>query len=127
MEEEINEEELRGYYFILEPTIDPNTMEAETLVGGLIEIPELYLQGEEVINAFINLYEDNTQEKKDAESLAATLKAMDMRLRFSNNGTGPYLIKTRFKMSAEDIESYIKSLRKQGGTALKDFLDSAKV
>lgn len=58
-------------------------------------------------------------------SLAAAMHTLQLRSRFVNTGSsGPYLVKTSFLLSRDDLEKYLRSLDK---AALKSFLQRSKI
>lgn len=64
-------------------------------------------------------------QNQEARSLAAAMTTMSLRARFVNTGSpGPYLVKTSFPLSRNDLEKYLRSL---DNTALKSFLQRSKI
>ena len=64
-------------------------------------------------------------QNQEARSLAAAMTTMSLRARFVNTGSpGPYLVKTSFLLSRDDLEKYLRSLDK---AALKSFLQRSKI
>ena len=62
---------------------------------------------------------------RKARSLAVAITTMGMRARFVSTGSpGPYLVKTSFPLSRDDLEKYLRSL---DNTALKSFLQRSKI
>ena len=62
---------------------------------------------------------------QEARSLAAAMTAMSLRARFVSTGSpGPYLVKTSFPLSRDDLENYLRALDKP---ALKSFLQRSKI
>ncbi len=60
-----------------------------------------------------------------ARSLAAAMTALGLRARFVNTGSpGPYLVKTSFPLSRDDLEKYLRALDKP---ALTNFLKRSKI
>ena len=56
---------------------------------------------------------------------AAGMAGLSLRARFVNTGSpGPYLVKTSFPLSRDDLESYLRALDKP---ALKSFLQRSKI
>ena len=64
-------------------------------------------------------------QNQEARSLATAMAALGYRARFVSTGSpGPYLVKTSFPLSRDDLEEYLRSLDK---AALKSFLQKAKI
>lgn len=64
-------------------------------------------------------------ENQEAHTLAAGMAGLSLRARFVNTGSpGPYLVKTSFPLSRDDLEQYLRSLDKP---ALKSFLQRSKI
>ncbi len=64
-------------------------------------------------------------QNQEARSLAAAMTTMSLRARFVNTESpGPYLVKTLFPLSRDDLEKYLRSL---DNTALKSFLHRSKI
>lgn len=60
-----------------------------------------------------------------ARSLAAAMTALGLRARFVSTGSpGPYLVKTSFPLSRDDLENYLRAL---DTPALKSFLQRSKI
>ena len=61
----------------------------------------------------------------DVHNVAAAVQYMVLRSRFVSTGSpGPYLVKTSFPLSRDDLEKYLRSL---DNTALKSFLQRSKI
>ena len=64
-------------------------------------------------------------QNQEARSLAAAMTTMSLRARFVNTGSpGPYLVKTSFPLSRDDLENYLRALDKP---ALKSFLQRSNI
>ncbi len=64
-------------------------------------------------------------QNQEARSLAAAMTTLSLRARFVSTGSpGPYLVKTSFPLSRDDLEKYLRSL---DNTALKSFLQRSKI
>lgn len=64
-------------------------------------------------------------EDQEAHTLAAGMSGMFLRARFVNTeAPGPYLVKTSFPLSRDDLENYLRALDKP---ALKSFLQRSKI
>lgn len=64
-------------------------------------------------------------QNQEARSLAAAMATLSLRARFVSTGSpGPYLVKTSFPLSRDDLENYLRSLDK---AALKSFLQRSKI
>ena len=64
-------------------------------------------------------------QNREARSLATAMSMLGCRARFVNTGSpGPYLVKTSFPLSRDDLEKYLRSLDK---AALKSFLQKAEI
>lgn len=64
-------------------------------------------------------------QNQEARSLAAAMTTLSLRARFVSTGSpGPYLVKTSFPLSRDDLEKYLRSMDK---SALKSFLKKAKI
>ena len=62
---------------------------------------------------------------REARSLATAMAMLGCRARCMNTeAPGPYLVKTSFPLSRDDLENYLRSLDK---AALKSFLQKAKI
>ena len=62
---------------------------------------------------------------REARSLAVAITTIGMRARFVRTGSpGPYLVKTSFPLSRDDLEKYLRALDKP---ALKSFLQRSKI
>ena len=64
-------------------------------------------------------------QNQEARSLAAAMNTMFLRARFVSTGSpGPYLVKTSFPLSRDDLENYLRALDKP---ALKSLLQRSKI
>ena len=64
-------------------------------------------------------------QNQEARSLAAAMTTLSLRARFVSTGSpGPYLVKTSFPLSRDDLENYLRALDKP---ALKSFLQRSKI
>lgn len=64
-------------------------------------------------------------QNQEARSLAAAMTTLTLRARFVSTGSpGPYLVKTSFPLSRDDLENYLRALDKP---ALKSFLQRSKI
>ena len=62
---------------------------------------------------------------REARLLPAAITTLSLRARFAGTGSpGPYLVKTSFPLSRDDLENYLRALDKP---ALKTFLQRSKV
>lgn len=121
------EDTTRGYLFSLFPDIDNDFgIHKGFTLDSFLEIPNLYLQGAEFLQAFCELYDEDDDSLADLGSLSVSIQGILMRKRMNPSLLGPFLVKTEFDMSREEVEEYINNLHKQGGNALKDFMGSAK-
>ena len=64
-------------------------------------------------------------QNREVRLLAAAMTTLSLRARFVNTGSpGPYLVKTSFPLSRDDLENYLRALDKP---ALKSFLQRSKI
>ena len=64
-------------------------------------------------------------QNQEARSLAVAMTVLAFRAQFVNTGSsGPYLVKTSFPLSRDDLENYLRALDKP---ALKSFLQRSKI
>ena len=64
-------------------------------------------------------------QNQEARSLAAAMTTLSLRARFVSTGSpGPYLVKTSFPLSRDDLENYLRALDKP---ALKSFLQRSMI
>ena len=67
----------------------------------------------------------NQESRSLAAAMAAAMATLNLRARFVNTGLpGPYLVKTSFPLSRDDLENYLRALDKP---ALKSFLQRSKI
>ena len=64
-------------------------------------------------------------QNKEARALAAAMTTLSLRARFVSTGSsGPYLVKTSFPLSRDDLEKYLRALDKPD---LKSFLQRSMI
>ena len=122
----------------MSPTLDTEDDDVEELCHGLAFLVNYGEEGIFVDSALDVSYALNKTwegvlaaekltgiENQEAHTLAAGMSGMSLRARFVNTGSpGPYLVKTSFPLSRDDLEKYLRSLDK---TALKSFLQRSKI
>ena len=120
------------------PTLDTDDEETEELCHGLAFLVNYGEEGIFVDSALDVSYAINKTwegvlaaekltgiENAEAHTLAAGMSGLSLRARFVNTGApGPYLVKTSFPLSRDDLEKYLRSLDK---TALESFLQRSKI
>ena len=120
------------------PTLDTEDEETEELCHGLAFLVNYGEEGIFVDSALDVSYAINKTwegvlaaekltgiENAEAHTLAAGMSGLSLRARFVNTGApGPYLVKTSFPLSRDDLEKYLRSLDK---TALESFLQRSKI
>ena len=120
------------------PTLDTEDEETEELCHGLAFLVNYGEEGIFVDSALDVSYAINKTwegvlaaekltgiENAEAHTLAAGMSGLSLRARFVNTGApGPYLVKTSFPLSRDDVEKYLRSLDK---TALESFLQRSKI
>ena len=122
----------------MSPTLDTEDGETEELRHGLAFLVNYGEEGIFVDSALDVSYALNKTREgvlaaekltgvKDqkAHSLAAAMTTLSLRARFVNTGSpGPYLVKTSFPLSRDDLEKYLRALDKP---ALTNFLKRSKI
>ena len=122
----------------MSPTLDTEDEETEELCHGLAFLVNYGEEGIFVDSALDVSYAINKTwegvlaaekltgiENAEAHTIAAGMSGLSLRARFVNTGSpGPYLVKTSFPLSRDDLEKYLRSLDK---TALKSFLQRSKI
>jgi hypothetical protein len=120
------------------PTLDTEDEETEELCHGLAFLVNYGEEGIFVDSALDVSYAINKTwegvlaaekltgiENAEAHTIAAGMSGLSLRARFVNTGSpGPYLVKTSFPLSRDDLEKYLRSLDK---TALESFLQRSKI
>ena len=120
------------------PTLDTEDEETEELCHGLAFLVNYGEEGIFVDSALDVSYAINKTwegvlaaekltgiENAEAHTLAAGMSGLSLRARFVNTGApGPYLVKTSFPLSRDDLEKYLRSL---DNTALKSFLQRSNI
>ena len=120
------------------PTLDTEDGETEELRHGLAFLVNYGEEGIFVDSALDVSYALNKTwegvlaaekltgiENQEAHALAADMSGLSLRARFVNTGSpGPYLVKTSFPLSRDDLEKYLQALDKPD---LKSFLQRSKI
>ncbi len=120
------------------PTLDTEDGETEELRHGLAFLVNYGEEGIFVDSALDVSYALNKTwegvlaaekltgiENQEAHALAADMSGLSLRARFVNTGSpGPYLVKTSFPLSRDDLEKYLRALDKP---ALTNFLKRSKI
>ena len=120
------------------PTLDTEDEETDGLCHGLAFLVNYGEEGIFVDSALDVSYALNKTwegvlaaekltgiENQEAHILVAGVSGMFLRARFVNTeAPGPYLVKTSFPLSRDDLEKYLRALDKP---ALKSFLQRSKI
>lgn len=120
------------------PTLDTEDEETEELCHGLAFLVNYGEEGIFVDSALDVSYALNKTwegvlaaekltgvKNQEAHTLAAGMSGLSLRARFVNTGSpGPYLVKTSFPLSRDDLEKYLRSL---DNAALKSFLQRSNI